>query len=494
MKKFIKSFAVLLLALTMAVSLPLTVSADLVVDQTVEDYTCESNLWTGWPQTVVTGGRTACLMDAETGTVLYNKGMTAPQYPASTTKIMTALLIIENCPDMNAIVTMTETGLADAFPGSSNSNPSLGEQFTVRQCLEMILVKSANDIATQMAEYVAGSVSAFADMMNARAAQLGCINTHFANASGLEDENHYTCAYDLSLITRAALQYDIFREITGSMYVEIPATNMSDARYYETHLAMINPDMPYYYPYVKGGKTGYTPIARNNLVQFAEKDGRTLICVIMCIEDQGVLFSNMATLFDYGFANFERDELTLGVPVEAGGVALLPNGTDVSFLTNETAEVENGLNVGFLYNGVRVGTAIMTEDNYLAYQQKKSELTGQALPADAQAILDEKEAQQALEEEIKAVESGEDTTKEIVIDEATGEKTVQEKPVNKTPVYIIIVILIAAILFVIYMIYVNIQQKRRRNRRARRRSAARKHASSSYSSNISNKRDTQKNN
>ncbi len=493
MKKTIRCLSVLFLALIMAVSLPLSVKADLVVDQTTEDYACESNLWTGWPQTVVTGGRTACLMDAETGQVLYNKGMTSPQYPASITKIMTALLVIENCPDLNAIVTMTETGLADAFAGSSNVNPTLGEQFTVRQCLEMILVKSGNDVSTQMAEYVAGSVSAFADMMNERAAQLGCVNTHFANASGLEDENHYTCAYDMGLITRAALQYDVFREITRSLYVEIPATNTSEARHYDTHLQMINPASPYYYQYIIGGKTGYTPIARNTLVQFAEKDGRTLICVIMCIEDQNTLFSNMTELFEYGFNTFERDELTLGVPTEAGGTALLPIGTDVSLLTNETAEVENGLNVGFLFNGTRVATAVMTKDNYLQYQQKKSELTGQALPADAQAILDEKEAQQALEEEIEAVESGEDTTKEVVVDETTGEKNVQEKPVNKTPVYIIIVVLIAAILFCVYLIYVNIQQQRRRRRKAHRRSAAGRISSSKYSSDISKKKSTQKN-
>ena len=187
----------------------------------------DSNSWQQWPQAADIQAKTGVVMEAETGAVLYAKGMDAQRYPASLTKIMTALLLVENC-GMDQQITMTETGLSEAYPGSSNCSPVLGEVFTAEQCLQMILIKSANDVATQTAEYMGGSVQGFADMMNDRAAKLGCVSTHFTNASGLESTvDHYTSAHDLALITREAIKNDKFRETFGTRYVTIPATNLS---------------------------------------------------------------------------------------------------------------------------------------------------------------------------------------------------------------------------------------------------------------------------
>ncbi|MCQ2500235.1 MAG: D-alanyl-D-alanine carboxypeptidase, partial [Lachnospiraceae bacterium] len=270
----------------------------------------ESDSWQGWPQAAPNRTTTACLLDLNTGAILYAKGMDVQRFPASITKIMTALVVAESA-DLNAQVTFTETGLADAYGGSSNINPQLGEVFTVDQMLQMLLVKSANDVATQLAEGTFGSVEAFTERMNQRAAELGCTNTHFTNASGLEDDNHYTSSHDMALIMRAAIQHDRIRQIMNAQSIEIPATNLSGPRYYETHLQMLVPGNQYYYEGAMGGKTGYTPISGCTLVMYATRGDRTLIGVIMGGEiDSNLICEDMAGLLDYGFNSFAYTDMT----------------------------------------------------------------------------------------------------------------------------------------------------------------------------------------
>ena len=272
-------------------------------------YDIESNSWEGWPEGPTMWGDTACLMDAATGAVMYSKGANAERFPASITKVMTAIVVLDNC-SLDEVVTMTETGLADAYWESSNIGPSLGEQFTVEQCLQMLLIKSANDIATQLAEHTSGSVEAFAQAMNDRAAGLGCMNTHFTNASGLEDDNHYTSAYDMCLIMREAIQYDTIREIMNMGYVEIPATEFSDTRIYETHVYLMQQDNPYYYEGCFGGKTGYTDISKSTLVCAAERNGIVLVGAVMGAPDTGTNAEDMVDLFNYGFTYHDEMNLT----------------------------------------------------------------------------------------------------------------------------------------------------------------------------------------
>lgn len=298
-------FAALVSLLSAAVLFAAPVLAE--VDLNAE-YDTESNNWEDWPEGPSLWGQTACLMDVETGKVMFAKGANAERYPASITKVMTAIIVLENC-GLDDIVTMTETGLADAYWESSNINPVLGEQFTVQQCLEMLLVKSANDVATQLAEFTSGSVEAFAEAMNEKAASLGCQNTHFANASGLEDENHYTSAYDMCLIMREALTHDTITDIWAMPYVEIPATEFSEPRLYESHVYLMQQDNPYYYEYCFGGKTGYTDISLSTLVCAAEKDGVVLVGAVMGAPDTGTNAEDMVDLFNYGYTY--RDEMNL---------------------------------------------------------------------------------------------------------------------------------------------------------------------------------------
>lgn len=327
----------------------------------------ESDSWPGWPQAAPNRTTTACLLDLNTGAILYAKGMDVQRFPASITKIMTALLVAENA-DLNAQVAFTETGLADAYSGSSNINPQVGEVFTIDQMLQMLLVKSANDVATQLAESLSGSVEAFAEIMNQRAAELGCTNTHFANANGLEDDNHYTSAHDMALIMRQAIQYDRIREIMASPYIEIPETNFTGTRYYDTHLVMLTQGSDYYYEGALGGKTGYTPISGCTLVMYASREGRNLIGVVMGGGDSNLIADDMADLFDYGFYSFSQTDMTSGYPHLAGGTALLPNGMDSSLVNMIPTEVPEGVSLAYLYNGQILGSGLVAKDIYDSWQ------------------------------------------------------------------------------------------------------------------------------
>ena len=162
----------------------------------------------GWPAAPAVTSETAVLIDADTGAVLYDKGMDEYRYPASTTKIMTLLVAIENSSPKD-IVTFTETGIRDVTWDSSNINAQLGETMTMKDCWMAAYIKSANEVCAQIAETVGGTEANFVEMMNQKAKELGCTHTHFANASGLPDENHYSSAHDLAKIMLHGLRNNV---------------------------------------------------------------------------------------------------------------------------------------------------------------------------------------------------------------------------------------------------------------------------------------------
>lgn len=184
-----------------------------------------------------------------------------------------------------------------------------GEQMTLEQCLYGVMLESANECAYAVAEHVGGTVENFVDMMNAKAKELGCTNTHFANPHGLQDENHYTTAHDMALIAQAAYQNETFRIIIGTKMYTIPPTNKhAEETVLRNHHDMLctyhNANRKYLYPYCVGGKTGYTATANSTLVTYAEKDGMTLICVVMNTQSPNQ-FIDTVNLFDYAFDNFQ---------------------------------------------------------------------------------------------------------------------------------------------------------------------------------------------
>lgn len=241
----------------------------------------------------------AVLLNAATGEVLYGKNQDQQFYPASITKVMTALVVLEHC-NLNETVTFSETATTNLESGAVALGVSAGDQLTVEQSLYGLLLKSANEIGNGLAEHVSGSVSAFADLMNAKAKELGCKNTHFANPHGLNNENHKTTPYDMALILRAAVANDTFRKIDTTTSYQFPAIKNAAARTITMGHKMMYKTDSRYYEGIIGGKTGYTSKAGNTLVTAVERDGVRLIAVVM--KAKGTHYTDTRAMLDYGFA------------------------------------------------------------------------------------------------------------------------------------------------------------------------------------------------
>lgn len=263
----------------------------------------ETNDLSYWPKGPAIEAESAILMEADTGTILYAKNIHEELYPASTTKMLTCLIAVEQCA-LNETVNFSYEAVS-AVPGDgSNMGMDAGEYITMEECLYGIMVASANEVANAVAEHVAGSLDEFAEMMNQKAAELGCENTHFVNANGLPAEDHYTSAYDLAIIARAFFQNDVLRRIGNTpSYHFTPSAGQPDDFYKTNKHALITGE--YSYEGIIGGKTGYTDSAGQTLVTGCEQAGMRLICVVMK-EDSPAQFEDTMTLFDYGYQNFTK--------------------------------------------------------------------------------------------------------------------------------------------------------------------------------------------
>lgn len=263
----------------------------------------ESNQVPNWPQGPIVGAESAILIDADTGVILYEKNVHEREFPASTTKILTCLIASEMCDD-DEIVTFSRSAVFDTPRDSNNIAIDVGESLTVLECLQAILIRSANECAFAVAEHITGSDwQSFAEVMNNRAKELGCVDSNFVNPNGLPDDNHYTSAYDLAQIGRAFFADQKLCDITMTPRLHIyPSENQPD-EIIENSTVLILPGKTYEYEYLVGAKTGYTDAARSCLVSCAEKDGTRLICVVMKDEAPNQYLDTIS-LFDYGFSNF----------------------------------------------------------------------------------------------------------------------------------------------------------------------------------------------
>ena len=274
-------------------TLPINVYAS-TIDTTEEDV---------WPQGPSVYAESAIVMEASTGLVFYEKNMHDIHYPASITKILTALLAIENS-SLNETVTFSRESVYDILPGSSHIGMDEGEQITMEQALYGILLESANEVSYAVAEHVGGSIEGFADMMNKRAKELGCLDTNFVNPHGLPDSEHVTTAYDMALITREAIKNKTFLKIFGTRTYQIPPTNIqSETRYLAHHHRFIL-KRDFFYDDCIGGKTGYTDTARYTLVSVAKRGDLELIVVVMKDDTFEHQYTDTQKLFDFGFDNF----------------------------------------------------------------------------------------------------------------------------------------------------------------------------------------------
>ena len=288
------------------------------------------------------------LIDNKTNRVLYDKNANERMFPASTTKIMTAILVLENC-DLDETITASYDALMSIPEGYVTAEIQGEEQFTVEQLLEMLLVHSANDAANVLAEYVGGSIESFISMMNTKVNELGLTNTHFTNPYGLQEDNHYTTAYDLAEIMQYCIQNDDFRRIAGSVSCSIPATNKSGVRSYTSTNQLILPDSPNYYSYVTVGKTGFTTEAGRCLVSCAYRNDIELTCVILggTLSPDGISsrFTDSITLYEYGFNHFSLKNIAN--PGDIITAIEVPNATpsikslDLAFVDSIYALVNN---------------------------------------------------------------------------------------------------------------------------------------------------------
>ena len=248
----------------------------------------------------------AILMDNKTNKILYSKNENKKMYPASTTKIMTAILTIENCV-LNDNVTASYDAVTSIPDGYSTAYIQVGETLTVEQLLQLLLVHSANDAANVLAEYVGGSIDSFVTMMNTKAHDLNLTGSHFTNTFGMHDENHYTTAFDLAILMQYCMKNDTFRKIAGSASCSIPATNKYGVRSYNSTNELIIPNNKNYYQYVTAGKTGYTSQAGDCLVSCSYKDDLELICVVLggkTVNGVSTRFSESRELYEYGYNNY----------------------------------------------------------------------------------------------------------------------------------------------------------------------------------------------
>lgn len=254
----------------------------------------------------------AVLLESSTGKMLYGKNENQKLYPASTTKILTAILAIENC-SLTEKLTASNTAITAIPSGYSNAAIQPGETLTAQELLELFLIHSANEVGYIFAEHISGNIEDFATLMNKKATELGCKNTHFTNPSGLHDTNHYSTAYDMALIARYCMKNETFRSIVSKTSCTIEATDKYQERYFKNTNDLINPSSKYYYEYAIGIKTGFTSQAKNCLISASKKDGLELIAVTLGAEatedGKSGRYMDSINLFNYGFSNYKTQEI-----------------------------------------------------------------------------------------------------------------------------------------------------------------------------------------
>lgn len=315
-------------------------------------------------ETVYIKSETAVLIDADTGTVLYNKNMNRQMYPASITKIMTAMLALE-LADVNEVMTASHNAVYSLPYNTSHIALAEGEQLTLENALYALGIESANDAANVIAEHIGGTTEEFAKLMTQKAYSLGAVNTNFTNPHGLPEDTHYTTAYDMALITAAAIKTEGFNSYFSTNRYDMPTTNMRDVvRQFWNANYYING-----YEECEGllmSKTGWTEEAQHTLVTAAKRGDMTLIAVVMSSTHKGDKFDDTTALLDYGFENYttievDGDTVKNGIPLTLAA----SNGTNVTVETKDilagsiTATVPVGKTAQDIT--VKTGSAMLNE-------------------------------------------------------------------------------------------------------------------------------------
>lgn len=266
--------------------------------------TVESNEIEGWPQGPAVSAKSAILMEANTGTILYEKNVHEKLYPASTTKILTAYIARQNSSLDEMVEYSSEAVNSINWWEDANIGIKAGESITMEQSLYALMVGSANECANAIGEHVSGSIDAFVELMNKTAQELGCRDSHFVTTNGKHDENHYTTSYDMALIAQKYFSDELLCKMSNTASYVIPESATLSRELIPNTKNQLLSGKKYAYEYLVGSKTGYTDVARQSLISCAEKDGLKLICVVMQ-DESPMQFTDTVDLFNYGFSNFK---------------------------------------------------------------------------------------------------------------------------------------------------------------------------------------------
>ena len=329
----------------------------------------ETNNIEGWPEGPKVYGNSAIVMDMNSGAVLYGKKIDEQHYPASITKLLTVLIALENSSlDDEVLFSQESIDILRSDYASIGMRP--GEILSMKDALYATMLASANEVAYAVGENVGklmgGDYNTFIQAMNDRSKELGCTGSNWTNANGLHDDQHYTTAHDMALITSALYQYEEFRTIAQTLNYTIGPTNLvNEERVFQQHHKMLWPGNSNYYEYCTGGKTGYTDQSRTTLVTTA--DNGTLQLVAVVLQDDGDVYADTRSMFDYGFDNFSKVLLSgeekpeeIRSYTDSDSYVLLPEGITFDSLDHEiTIEDEKQASgrITCLYNGQNVGSA-----------------------------------------------------------------------------------------------------------------------------------------
>lgn len=415
----------------------------------------------GWPKGPAVWADSAVVMDYDTGTILYAKEMDKQEYPASITKLMTVLLALENSSPEERVF-FSEHAIWGIERDSSHIGIRVGEVLSMEDCLYGILLESANEVCIAVAEHIAGSEEAFVQMMNDRAAELGCTNTHFVTTNGLHDDSHYTTAHDMALIARAVWEHEYFREIESNQIHKIGFTNRTgEERWLAQSHKMMNSSTPYYYPDCVGGKTGFTDQALNTLVTYAQRDGRTLICVNLRTNGWQNYYDTQAML-NYGFEQFHQVTADSGLSSPPGPSWLpedpaareaitvtVPSGVSAADLTTDSSLEGSVLTRRISYHGYTLGTLTTDLTDTL-----------HALLQESPAIMAKQPA--SVSDAVKAI------TRPAPSRSGFFERIQAAFAALPSWKYPLVIILASLILFYIIILIVQIRRRRRRKKRKKK--------------------------
>lgn len=420
-----------------------------------------SNEIKNWPEGPAVYAESAIVMDMNSGAVLYGKNIDDRHFPASITKVLTALLALEN-GELEDKVKFTQDSISFLEYGDAYIGMTPGEELTLEQSLYAVLLASANEVSYAVAENVGNKLGVgydgFLDLMNERSKELGATNSHWVNANGLHDDQHYTTARDMALIASAAFQFPQFRRITKTLEYKIPPTNlMNEERVFQQNHKMLFEGNASYYPYCVGGKTGYTDQALSTLVTFADDEDMQLVAVNL--KTHGIhVYPDTKAMLDYAYENFskvmlkqaETSDDIKSMPEDA--YVVLPTGVEFADLESEIVmSGEDGSKEGtvyYTYEETPVGSAdVVLSDAYI-----------------------EKVRMAANEK----VEAKQDTQGKEAEQEAKKEAEKEKEGLSLWQKISIGIVIAVVVLIVIFIVMVKIELERRRRRRARARQKKRR--------------------